>query len=123
MHKAQADVLSFHLVMGLRAPEEMDVDWSDIRGVRWALIKEESLEFVSAATAEDLPGAVDALCDLLYVTYGAAIAMGIDLEPHWNLVHRANMAKAGGPKRDDGKQLKPDNWVAPDHRPLLDGRA
>jgi predicted HAD superfamily Cof-like phosphohydrolase len=123
MHKAQAEVLSFHLVMGLRAPEEMDVDWEDLAGVRWELIREESVEFFEAVQDKDLPACVDALCDLLYVTYGAAVAMGLDLEPHWNLVQRANMSKAGGPKRGDGKQLKPEGWEPPDHRPLLEGKA
>lgn len=59
--------------------------------------------------------AIDGLCDLLYVIFGSAVAWGIDLEPFFDNVHKANMSKMGGKRREDGKILKPDNWVPPDH--------
>lgn len=68
----------------------------------------------------DLIETIDGMCDLLVVTYGTAEEMYVDLEPHFNEVHRANMDKLGGPKREDGKQLKPEGWVAPDHQRILD---
>lgn len=67
----------------------------------------------------DLPDYVDGLCDLVYVTVGGAVDMGLDLDPHFELVHDANMRKLAGPKREDGKQLKPEGWVGPDHGKLL----
>jgi predicted HAD superfamily Cof-like phosphohydrolase len=45
--------------------------------------------------------------------------MGVDLQPFFEEVHRANMTKAGGPKREDGKQLKPVNWRPPDMAAVL----
>jgi predicted HAD superfamily Cof-like phosphohydrolase len=62
---------------------------------------------------------VDALCDLLYVTYGAAVDLGVDLQPFFAEVHRSNMAKVGGRKREDGKWLKPAGWTPPDIAGLL----
>jgi predicted HAD superfamily Cof-like phosphohydrolase len=61
-----------------------------------------------------LVGTIDGLCDQLATIYGAAVTFGIDLAPFWDEVHRTNMAKLGGPTRQDGKQLKPPGWVPPD---------
>jgi hypothetical protein len=98
--------------------------------LRCKLIAEESAEFTEACgfpmTAQpwlhsvrpardpDWPEMIDALCDIIYVTMGAACAMGIDLDPFFDEVHRSNMAKVGGPVRDDGKRLKPAGWTPPD---------
>jgi predicted HAD superfamily Cof-like phosphohydrolase len=54
------------------------------------------------------------LADLLYVTYGALVAMGIDADAVFAEVHRANMQKAGGERRPDGKVLKPPGFVRAD---------
>jgi len=53
------------------------------------------------------------------VVYGTALEMGIDLEPHFNEVHASNMAKRGGPVREDGKMLKPEGWLPPDINGIL----
>lgn len=65
-----------------------------------------------------LPKSADALIDDLYVTVGALLSMGIDMWPLWNAVHRANMAKVGGPMVN-GKQMKPEGWNPPDIEGLL----
>lgn len=62
---------------------------------------------------------IDALCDILYVTFGAAVSMGIDLAPFFDRVHTANMLKSTGPVREDGKRLKPPGWQPPDIEGLL----
>jgi NTP pyrophosphatase (non-canonical NTP hydrolase) len=54
------------------------------------------------------------LADVLYIAYGTAHALDLDLDLAFERVHAANMAKLGGPKRDDGKLLKPDGWQPPD---------
>jgi predicted HAD superfamily Cof-like phosphohydrolase len=56
---------------------------------------------------------VDALADILVVTYGAAIEMGVDLEPVFVEVHRSNMSKDGG-KDPGGKILKGPSFSPPD---------
>jgi hypothetical protein len=149
--------------------------------LRVALIDEESKETVAAMKVSDPVAIIDGLCDILYVTYGAAdvfgleidttceeeqtvdgrcdwpeihgsqndlleeanLAMaairkqdpkemrvclqslavgcwdcaaqglGIDLRPFFREVHRTNMWKLKGPKREDGKQLKPEGWKPP----------
>lgn len=63
--------------------------------------------------------AIDGICDLMYVALGTGVTAGVDLDPHFQEVHRANMMKLQGPKREDGKQLKPDGWTPPDHEAIL----
>jgi predicted HAD superfamily Cof-like phosphohydrolase len=67
----------------------------------------------------DFPEAIDGLCDLIYVVVGSAAAWGIDLDPFFAEVQRANMEKLQGPKREDGKQLKPEGWRPPDMERVL----
>jgi predicted HAD superfamily Cof-like phosphohydrolase len=62
----------------------------------------------------DLPALADNLCDLDYVTEGARLEFGIRGAEVLAEVQRANLAKVGGPKRADGKVLKPEGWQAPD---------
>lgn len=57
---------------------------------------------------------IDALIDILYVTYGMATEMGVDLEPFFDEVHASNMRKVGGPIDERGKRLKPPGWTPPD---------
>ncbi len=112
MNDSQAMVREFHEAFGLIAPDHPTLDEFPGR-LRIQLIEEEAREFAEAVEAGDMVEIVDALCDLLYVTYGAAVTLGVDLEPHFAEVHRSNMAKRGGPKRADGKQLKPEGWQPP----------
>jgi predicted HAD superfamily Cof-like phosphohydrolase len=83
------------------------------RLLRYDLIREESAELLGSLIDQDLPGTVDGMCDLIYVVLGAALEMGIDLEPFFNEVHRTNMEKIGGAVRQDGKTLKPEGWKPP----------
>jgi predicted HAD superfamily Cof-like phosphohydrolase len=118
MDTFQKLVREFHLACGLGAPERPYPEGFPAE-LRIALIEEEAAEFAQAAEASDVVGMVDALCDLLYVTYGAAVCLGVDLEPFFEEVHRVNMAKQGGPMRPDGKQLKPPGWQPPRIAELL----
>lgn len=88
----------------LAGNEEEGLDYRD------KLVKEETFELLSA---NNLDEKVDALCDLLYVVYGYADYLGIDIEPFFDEVHRTNMEKEGGPFREDGKILKPPGWRPP----------
>ncbi|MBI3972280.1 MAG: hypothetical protein HY332_13425 [Chloroflexi bacterium] len=118
MTKEQAMVAEFHRLFGLSAPDHLDAE-SYPGELRVRLIQEEADEFAEAVQVGDVPEMIDALCDLLYVTYGAAVALGVDLEPFFQEVHRANMAKVGGHRRADGKWLKPANWQAPNIEGIL----
>jgi predicted HAD superfamily Cof-like phosphohydrolase len=118
MHRAQEQVRDFHKACDLRAPNKVDIDWSELLNLRYDLIEEELGEFVRAAVHKSPTDTIGELCDVLYQVYGAAVSMGIDLEPFFDAIHEANMNKAGGPKRGDGKQLKPEEWVSADLRPL-----
>lgn len=69
-------------------------------------------------TPRSLPKSADALIDLLYVTIGSLLAMGIDLWPLWAEVQRCNMAKLGGPVIN-GKLCKPEGFKPPDIEALL----
>ncbi len=64
---------------------------------------------------------IDAICDTIVVLHNTSNAMGIDLEPFFEEVHRTNMAKAGGPKRADGKAMKPEGWTGPRIEAMLEG--
>jgi len=68
---------------------------------------------------EEWAEVIDAVCDLIYHLNNVSNMMGIDLEPFFEEVHRANMEKAGGPRRKDGKVLKPPGWRPPHLIPIL----
>ncbi|MGH2350376.1 MAG: hypothetical protein ACRDI2_07765 [Chloroflexota bacterium] len=118
MTKEQAMVAAFHRAFANRVPETLDP--AGFPGeLRERLIQEEADEFAAAVRDGDVPEMIDALCDLLYVTYGAAVDLGVDLEPFFEEVHRANMAKVGGYRRVDGKWMKPAGWNPPDITRIL----
>lgn len=85
--------------------------------LRVTLLREEFDEYLHAVYSDDLVELTDALADMVYIIYGTARLMGIPLDDVLAEVHRTNMAKAPGgvvTRRDDGKVLKPEGWVAPD---------
>ena len=63
-------------------------------GLRLALIKEEVKELEEAIKNDDFTEIIDALCDILYVTYGAGGSIGVDLDHEFDVVHDSNMSKA-----------------------------
>jgi predicted HAD superfamily Cof-like phosphohydrolase len=64
--------------------------------------------------AVDIAELADALADLDYVVEGTRIAFGIDGKPIADEVHRSNMTKVGGKRREDGKWEKPDSYSPAD---------
>lgn len=83
--------------------------------VRRKLIKEEFNELMVAMDQGNFPDAIDALIDLQYVIAGTFVAWGVDSQPFFELVHKANMAKLdGGYFNEAGKFVKPAGWKAPD---------
>ncbi len=78
--------------------------------LRLRLIQEELDELRDALGHGHLPAVAKELADLLYVVYGTAVSCGIDMEPVFREVHRSNMTKIGGHKREDGKWVKPAHY-------------
>ncbi len=90
---------------------------------RCAAIDEEAQELRDALDADDIVEVADAIGDLLYVVYGAALTFGIPTSEVFSEIHRSNMTKLdenGEPiLRADGKVLKGPNFSPPDLMPLL----
>ena len=89
-----------------------------INKLRLSLIKEELDELVEAIHKKDLVEVADALTDILYVTYGAGHAFGINLDKCFDEVQNSNMSKLdnnGKPIYDgNGKVMKGPNYFKPD---------
>ena len=89
-----------------------------INKLRIDLIKEELNEFTEAMKNKDLLEVADALTDILYVTYGAGHAFGIDLDKCFEEVQNSNMSKLdqnGKPIYNElGKVMKGPNYFKPD---------
>lgn len=122
MNNWQQQVADFMLqVKGLELPTRPTTPNNRISYLCTSLIREEenelyeSIEFAANEPDNELRlvPVADALVDLIYVTLYTANAYGIDLEPYFSEVHRSNMLKRGGLKREDGKQLKPEGWQPP----------
>lgn len=140
MNRHQALVRDFHQKFGHPAPEKLDVAiFMSHAKMRFKLIHEEFLETMGAAgfdltndlydgfgpkRAPNVPEMIDGFVDLLYVTYGAIITLGIDIDPFFNAVHASNMAKLGPDGkpivREDGKIMKPEGWQPPDIKAVLE---
>ena len=89
-----------------------------INNLRYALIKEELEELKDAMENKDLLEVADALTDILYVTYGAGHAFGIDLDKCFEEVQNSNMSKLdenGKPIYNEfGKVMKGSQYFKPD---------
>ena len=89
-----------------------------INKLRIDLIKEELEELTEAMNNKDLLEVADALTDILYVTYGAGHAFGIDLDKCFEEVQNSNMSKldeSGKPiYNEHGKVMKGPNYFKPD---------
>ena len=89
-----------------------------ITSLRYDLIKEELDELKAAMDKKDIKEVADALTDILYVTYGAGHAFGINLDKCFEEVQSSNMSKLdenGKPiYNDKGKVMKGPNYFKPD---------
>ena len=92
--------------------------------LRFELIKEELNELKEAMDEKNLKEIADALTDILYVTYGAGFAYGIDLDKCFKEVQRANMSKLGENGKpiynDKGKVMKGPNYIGPNLKPFVE---
>jgi predicted HAD superfamily Cof-like phosphohydrolase len=138
-------VEAFHRAMDMPVLDKPQTPSDDRVRLRLSLCLEEAFELLEACTAntEDWPNRVDALkektlgvirevpldVDLVevadalgdsdYVNEGARLEFGINGLPVAEEIQRSNMAKVGGPVREDGKRLKPPGWTPPDIEGVL----
>ena len=108
----------FMKTFGQEVKDKPSFSTDKINKLRIDLIKEELEELTDAMNNEDLLEVADALTDILYVTYGAGHAFGVNLDECFDEVQRSNMSKLdenGKPIYNDaGKVMKGSNYFKPD---------
>ncbi len=111
-------VKKFMETFGQEIKEKASFPNDKITSLRYDLIKEELGELKVAMSKKDLKEVADALTDILYVTYGAGHAFGIDLDKCFEEVQNSNMSKLGSDGKpiynDKGKVMKGPNYFKPD---------
>ena len=114
----------FMKTFGQEVKKKSSFSTEKINKLRVSLINEELEEFKEAIKNNDLKELADALTDILYVTYGAGHAFGIDLDKCFDEVQNSNMSKLGQDGKpiynNDGKVMKGPNYFKPDLSKFLD---
>tara|TARA_B100000963_G_scaffold361761_1_gene399339 strand:+ start:3710 stop:4081 length:372 start_codon:yes stop_codon:yes gene_type:complete len=91
----------FMTTFGQEVKKKSSLSTDKINNLRINLIEEELIELKDAVNKRDIKEVADALTDILYVTYGAGHAFGINLDNCFEEVQKSNMSKLG----DDGKPI------------------
>ena len=111
-------VKTFMQTFGQEVKSQPTLSTDKVNKLRYDLIKEELDEFKDALDNKDLLEVADALTDILYVTYGAGHAFGIDLDKCFDEVQKSNMSKLGPDEKpiynESGKVMKGPNYFKPD---------
>ena len=111
-------VKKFMKTFGQEVKEKAEFPSNKIISLRYDLIREELDELKDAIDKKDIKEVADALTDILYVTYGAGHAFGIDLDKCFEEVQNSNMSKLdknGKPIHNEaGKVMKGPNYFKPD---------
>ena len=111
-------VKKFMETFGQEIREKASFPDDKITSLRYELIKEELDELREAIDSKDMKEVADALTDILYVTYGAGHAFGINLDKCFEEVQNSNMSKLGLDGKpifnDKGKVMKGPNYFKPD---------
>ena len=111
-------VKKFMQTFGQEVKNKAEFPNEKIVQLRSELIKEELEELNQAIKDKDIKEVADALTDILYVTYGAGHAFGIDLDKCFHEVQESNMSKLGYDGKpiynESGKVMKGPNYFKPD---------
>ena len=111
-------VRKFMKTFGQETKEKAEFPNKKITELRFDLIQEELEEFKDAIEKKDIKEVADALTDILYVTYGAGHAFGINLDKCFDEVQNSNMSKLGSDGKpiynDSGKVMKGPDYFKPD---------
>ena len=114
----------FMKTFGQEVKKKPSLSTDKINNLRVSLINEEFEEFKEAIKNNDLKEVADALTDILYVTYGAGCAYGIDLDKCFKEVQRANMSKLGEDGKpiynEKGKVMKGPNYSEPNLKQFVE---
>jgi predicted HAD superfamily Cof-like phosphohydrolase len=117
-------VKTFMETFGQEVKTKPSFSTDKINSLRYDLIKEELEELKDAIEKKDLLEAADALTDILYVTYGAGHAFGIDLDKCFEEVQSSNMSKLGEDGKpiynESGKVMKGPMYFKPNLKIFLD---
>ena len=113
----------FMTTFGQEVKKKPSLSTDKINNLRTNLIVEELSEFKDAILKKDLKEVADALTDILYVTYGAGHAFGINLDYCFEEVQKSNMSKLGNDGKpiynEHGKVMKGPNYFKPDLNKFL----
>ena len=111
-------VKKFMKTFGQEVKEKAEFPSNKIISLRYDLIREELDELKDAIDKKDIKEVADALTDILYVTYGAGHAFGINLDKWFAEVQSSNMSKLGMDGKpiynEKGKVMKGPNYFKPD---------
>ena len=111
-------VKKFMQTFGQEVKEKPGFPNNKIISLRYDLINEELAELKDAINKKDIKEVADALTDILYVTYGAGHAFGIDLDKCFEEVQNSNMSKLGEDGKpiynEKGKVMKGPKYFQPD---------
>ena len=110
-------VKKFMETFGQEIKEKASFPSNKITSLRYNLIREELEELKEALDNKDIKEVADALTDILYVTYGAGHAFGINLDKCFEEVQNSNMSKLGTDGKpiynENGKVMKGPNYFKP----------
>jgi len=116
-------VKKFMQTFGQEVKNKAEFPDEKIVQLRYDLIKEELDELNQATKDRDIKEVADALTDILYVTYGAGHAFGVDLDKCFDEVQQSNMSKLGSDGKpiynESGKVMKGPNYFKPDLNKFL----
>ena len=116
-------VKKFMLTFSQEVKNQASFPNDKITKLRYELILEELNELKEAISQRDIKEVADALTDILYVTYGAGHAFGIDLDKCFDEVQSSNMSKLGKDGKpiynDQGKVMKGPNYFKPNLNKFL----
>ena len=111
-------VKKFMETFGQEVKKKAEFPNEQIVSLRYDLIQEELSELEEAIKKKDIKEVADALTDILYVTYGAGHAFGMNLDKCFGEVQNSNMSKLGQDGKpiynDKGKVMKGPNYFEPD---------
>lgn len=115
MNICQYTLIEFHKKFGRTINIKPTLVSEKDASLRANLIIEEAQEFLTATKERNIIEIADAIADLLYVVYGAAVTYGIDAQAVFTEVHRSNMTKIWEDgtihhREEDGKIIKPSTY-------------